>query len=77
MLTTAHERENNFGFDFLKWYHKDGDEFLNHIVWVTDDETRVSFMNVEAKNQSKHSMPTHSPNKQKNLRRIILVRHTS
>jgi hypothetical protein len=32
---------------FLKWYHTDGDEFLNHII--TDDETWVSFVNVETK----------------------------
>jgi hypothetical protein len=24
--------ENGFGFDFLEPYHKDGNEFLNHIV---------------------------------------------
>jgi hypothetical protein len=32
---------------FLERYHKDGDEFLNHIVQVTGDETWVSFVNVE------------------------------
>jgi hypothetical protein len=32
--------------DFLKRCHKDGDEFLNHIVRVTGDETWVSFVNV-------------------------------
>jgi hypothetical protein len=26
---------NDFGFDFLEQYHKDGDEFGNHIAWVT------------------------------------------
>jgi hypothetical protein len=31
--------ENDFGFDFLERYHKDGNEFLNHIVQVTGDET--------------------------------------
>jgi hypothetical protein len=34
---------------FLEQYHKDGDEFLNHIIQVTDDETWVSFVNVETK----------------------------
>jgi hypothetical protein len=27
---------------FLERYHKDGDEFLNHILRVTGDETWVS-----------------------------------
>jgi hypothetical protein len=38
---------------FLERYHKDGDEFLSHIVRVTSDEASVLFMNVEAKEQSK------------------------
>jgi hypothetical protein len=46
-------------------YHKDGDEFLNHTVWVTGDETQVSFVNAETKQQSKQWMQTHSPNKPK------------
>jgi hypothetical protein len=29
---------------FSEQYHIDGDEFLSHIVWVTGDETRVSFV---------------------------------
>jgi hypothetical protein len=37
---------------FLEQYHKDGDEFLNHIVQVTGDETWVSFVNVKTKEQS-------------------------
>jgi hypothetical protein len=49
--------------DFLERYHKDGFEFLSHIVRVTDDETWVSFVNVETKEQSKQRMHTHSPNK--------------
>jgi hypothetical protein len=28
-------------------YHKDGEEFINQIVRVRGDETRVSFMNVK------------------------------
>jgi hypothetical protein len=32
---------NDFGVDFLERYHKDGDEFLNHIIWITGDETWV------------------------------------
>jgi DNA gyrase/topoisomerase IV subunit B len=51
---------------FLERYHKDGDEFLNHIV--TGDETRVSFLNVEAKGQSKQWMHTQSSNKPKKFK---------
>jgi hypothetical protein len=39
-------------FTFLEWYHKDGDTFLNHILRVTRDETWVSFVDVETKEQS-------------------------
>jgi hypothetical protein len=45
----ARNAENGFASDFLARYHKDGDEFLNHIIWVTGDETWVSFVNVETK----------------------------
>jgi hypothetical protein len=41
------------GSTFLVQYHKDGDEFLNHVVGVTGDEIWVSFMNVAIKEQSK------------------------
>jgi hypothetical protein len=37
----------------LEQYHKDGDEFLYHIVRATSDETWVSFVNAETKEQSK------------------------
>jgi hypothetical protein len=37
----------------LERCHKDGDEFLSHIVRITGDETRVSFVNVETKEQPK------------------------
>jgi hypothetical protein len=62
--------ENGFSFDFF-WgggYHKYGDEFLNHIVRVTDDETWLSFLNVETKEQSKQWMHTHSPHKPKKFK---------
>jgi hypothetical protein len=59
----AQNAENGFRFDFLKRYDKDGDEFLNHIVRVTGEETWVSFVNVETKEQSRQWMHTHSPNK--------------
>jgi hypothetical protein len=35
----AQNAENGFGFEFLERYHKDGAEFLSHIVRVTGDET--------------------------------------
>jgi hypothetical protein len=38
-LRLVQNTENGFGFDFLERYHKDGDEFLNHIVRLTGDET--------------------------------------
>jgi hypothetical protein len=43
----ARNEENGFGFDVLERYHKDGDEYFNHIV--TGDETWVLFVNVETK----------------------------
>jgi hypothetical protein len=49
----AQNEENDFGFDFLKRYHKDGYEFRNHFVRVTDNETWISFVNVETIEQSK------------------------
>jgi hypothetical protein len=45
--------ENGSGFDFSERYHKDGDEFLNHIVRVTGDKSWVSIVNVETNEQSK------------------------
>jgi hypothetical protein len=39
---------------FLGRYHKVGDEFLSHIIRVTGDETWVSFVNDETKEQSKY-----------------------
>jgi hypothetical protein len=55
--------------DFLQWYHKDGDEFLSHIV--TSDETWVSIVNVETKEQSKQWIHTHSSNKLKKLKQRL------
>jgi hypothetical protein len=37
----AQNAENGFAFDFLERYHKDDDEFFNHIVRVTGDEIGV------------------------------------
>jgi hypothetical protein len=39
--------------DILERHHKDDDEFLNHIIRVTDDEIWILFMDVvESKEQS-------------------------
>jgi hypothetical protein len=40
---------------------KDGDQFHNHIVRVTGDETCVLFVNVKTKEQSEQWMHTNSP----------------
>jgi hypothetical protein len=61
-------------FDVLESYHKDGDEFLNHIVRVTGDDTWVSFVNVETKEQTKQWMYTHSPNKPKKFKQTLFAR---
>jgi hypothetical protein len=49
--------------DFLERYHNDDDEFLSNII--AGDETWISFVNAETKEQSKQWMYTHSPNKPK------------
>jgi hypothetical protein len=46
---SAQNAENDFGFDVLERYLKDGDEFLNYIVRVTGDETWASFVDVKLK----------------------------
>jgi hypothetical protein len=57
--------------NFFQWYHKDGDQFLIHII--TDDETWVSFVNVETKEQSKQWMHTHiHQTSQKSLNKCLL-----
>jgi hypothetical protein len=50
---------------FLERYHKYCNEFFNHIVGVTGDESWISFVNVETKEQSKQWIHTHSSNKPK------------
>jgi hypothetical protein len=60
MITGVHKKQRmDAALPFLERYHKDGDEFLNHIVRVTGDETWVSFVNVEIKGQSKQWMHKH------------------
>jgi hypothetical protein len=63
----AQNAEKVFGFDILERYHNDGDEFINHIVRVTGEETWISFVNVGTKEQSKQWIHTHSPNKPKKV----------
>jgi hypothetical protein len=54
-FTGAHKMQRiALALTFLEQYHKDGDGFLNHIIPVTGDETCVSFVNAETKEQSKH-----------------------
>jgi hypothetical protein len=63
--------ENGFSFDFLDRYRKDEDEFLNHIVKITGDETWISFVNVETKGQSKQWMHTHPPNRLEKFKQTL------
>jgi histone-lysine N-methyltransferase SETMAR len=56
---------------FLEQYHKDCEEFLNHIVQVTADEAWVSYVNVETKEQSKQWIHTNSPNKPKKFKQKL------
>jgi hypothetical protein len=54
MLIGVHKMQRMaLALSFLKRYHKDGDGFHNHIIRITGDETWVSFVNVETKEQSK------------------------
>jgi hypothetical protein len=71
MLTDAHKIQRMaLTLNFLERYHKDGDEFLNHIIRVTIGVTWASFVNVETKEQSKQWMHTHSPNKPKKFKQM-------
>jgi hypothetical protein len=73
MLTGAHKMQRMASaLTFLGRYHKDGDRFLNHIVQLTGDETSVSFVDVETKEQSKQWMHTQSPNKPRSLNKCYL-----
>jgi hypothetical protein len=64
MLTGAHRKQRiASALTFFERYHKHGDEFLNHIIRVTGDETWVSFVNVKTKEHSKHWTHTLSTNK--------------
>jgi hypothetical protein len=75
MLTGAHKTQRMASaLTLLERYHKHGSEFLNHIIRVKDDETWVSFVNVETKEQSKNSMHTHSQNKAKKFEETLSAR---
>jgi hypothetical protein len=59
MIRGAHKTQRMVSAStFLEQYHKDGDEFLSHIVQVTGDETWVSFVDVETKEQLNQWMHT-------------------
>jgi hypothetical protein len=58
----------------LQRHHKDGDEFLNHILRVTGNDTWVSFVNVETKEQSKQRMHTYSPHKPRKFKQTMSAR---
>jgi hypothetical protein len=64
MLTGVHKMQRMaLALTSIDQYHKDDSEFFRQIIQVTGDETWVLFVNVETKEQSKHWMQTHSPNK--------------
>jgi hypothetical protein len=64
MLTGVHETQRMASaLPFLERCHKDGDEFLSHIVRVTGNESWVPFVSVETKEQSKQWMRIQSPKK--------------
>jgi hypothetical protein len=53
MITGAYKTQRNASaLTFLKRYRKDNNEFLSHIIRLTGDETWVSFVDVETKEQS-------------------------
>jgi hypothetical protein len=59
MLTSAHKTQKMaLALTLLERYHKDGDEYLSHIVQAIRDETWVSFVNAETKEHSKQRMHT-------------------
>jgi hypothetical protein len=74
MLKVAHKMQRMTSvLTYLEWYHKDGDEFLKHIVRVICGETWLSFVNDETKEQSKQLMHRHSPNKPKKFKQTLSV----
>jgi hypothetical protein len=50
MVTGVHKTQKiALAFTFVEQYHKDGYEFLRHIIRVTGNETLVSFVSVETR----------------------------
>jgi RNA:NAD 2'-phosphotransferase (TPT1/KptA family) len=75
MLMGAHKMQRMASvLTFFERYHKNGNEFLNHIVSVRGDEISVSFVNSETKEKSKQWMHAHSPNKLKKFKQILSAR---
>jgi hypothetical protein len=72
MPTGVHKMQRmTLALTFLERYDKDGSEFLSHIIRITSDETWLSFVNVETKEQSKQWIHTHSPNKPKKFQQTL------
>jgi type IV secretory pathway VirD2 relaxase len=72
MLMGAHKMQRMASvLIFLERYHKEDDEFLNNLVRVTGDESWVSFVNVETKEQSKQWMHIHLPKKPKKFNQTL------
>jgi hypothetical protein len=67
----AQSTGNGFGFDFFRVIPQRWKLIFCHIIQVSGDETCVSFMNVETKEQSKQWMHTHSPNKLKKFKQTL------
>jgi hypothetical protein len=62
MLSEEHKTKRaGSALTFLTWYSKQDDEFLSHIV--TGDETWVSYVTPESKQQSMEWRHTSSPKK--------------
>jgi hypothetical protein len=69
MLTDDHKSKHmGAALNFLVWYHNEGDEFLNHTV--TGDETCISHVTPENKQQSMQWQHSASP-KTKKLNRCF------
>ena len=72
MLTEEHKKQCvACALTFLMCYHKEGDDMLSHIV--TEDETWVSHITPESKQQSLHWKNTGSP-KRKKLKQTFSTR---
>jgi hypothetical protein len=70
-VRTKHREWLPSALTLLEQYHKDGNDFFNNIVRVTCNETLVSFVNVETKEQPKQWMHTNSPNKLKKFKQML------